>query len=1034
MPPSADDLDFARYRDHADAAALAQVFDRTAPKLLLLASHWTRDPAAAEDLVQVTFVQALRDAAQWDQRLPLLKWLAGILAHRAMDARKRAALRAAAPLDAAMDVPTRERSPLDAAMDGEMFDRVTAAVDGLEEPYHGVLVLRLVHGLEPTAIAHALGRPPATVRKQLERGLQQLRGALPATLAVLLAGLVASGRGLAAVRTAVLIAGRCGAPAAGAAGATGAVLATTGGVLVMNKLLVSGALAVLALGALLWWSQIGGPVQAPAGSGQPGQPTPVAATLPKDTAAEVPVQRTVDDGGPAAAAVTASLEVLVLDDKTGTPVPGIGIDLVPRDGREERLTTQRASTDAQGIARFAPLATGPHHVHVDVEALDGEAGADVDAIAGPPQRITFRLPTGVTVHGTVVDPGGQPVAGATVLRHRSGGIARDNHPAEAATTDTAGAFELRALQGPLTLQAVEEAHAPSPLLSLLPEASGKPIVLQLGDQPARLQGVVTRAGVAVANAAVTLERNRPTQTRVGDTMLQSHTNSATRTTADGRFEFGALVPGPTTLNVLAGGAAPQVLEVTLASGATREVAIDLLPAARLCGHVLDQDGSPIPGASAWCGAAGTHTPADGHFEFDCLQPGPAKVGARAAGYCSRQQPVDLIAGQETTCELRLERLPVLAGRVLDTADHGLAGLVVTAIRVDLGRGNYRPMTDGQGRMDDLYGRNTTTDAYGSFALPVMPGVAYLLDVSEKGQWLSIYGDRFGEFEAPRNDLLLTIQPEDLATAFVQGRIVDADLEPVARAWLQISDGTRLGTVGTNTPGTRRSDADGRFCIGPIPAHAYRIRLHPPGSELPQFDMPEFRLQPGQKLDLGDVTVGGAAQLSVHLAREGGGVFEGAMLQLDGDNRTQQIFTFDAAGNLAQGLAPGHYELTIYSGEVAQRIQSLVLTAGERKQLEFTLPQGIRFGLCVPLPAGETFGQLVIQTADGSIEYRDDLDADDRDFAPPQTTWPSLSPGAHQAELTCSSGRRYTASFAVLEQPHEPGKPPPPCELLWQPAK
>jgi hypothetical protein len=49
---SPDDRDFARYRATGDAAALAAVFDRTAPKLLLLASHWTRDPATAEDLQQ----------------------------------------------------------------------------------------------------------------------------------------------------------------------------------------------------------------------------------------------------------------------------------------------------------------------------------------------------------------------------------------------------------------------------------------------------------------------------------------------------------------------------------------------------------------------------------------------------------------------------------------------------------------------------------------------------------------------------------------------------------------------------------------------------------------------------------------------------------------------------------------------------------------------------------------------------------------------------------------------------------------------
>ena len=50
---------FLEYRNTGDPEALARVFDRVAPKLLLVAAHLSRDHAIAEDLVQTTFVAEL---------------------------------------------------------------------------------------------------------------------------------------------------------------------------------------------------------------------------------------------------------------------------------------------------------------------------------------------------------------------------------------------------------------------------------------------------------------------------------------------------------------------------------------------------------------------------------------------------------------------------------------------------------------------------------------------------------------------------------------------------------------------------------------------------------------------------------------------------------------------------------------------------------------------------------------------------------------------------------------------------------------
>ncbi|MEZ5978207.1 MAG: hypothetical protein R3F34_08320 [Planctomycetota bacterium] len=53
-----------------------------------------------------------------------------------------------------------ERAPVDLAAEAELFDRVAAEVERFEDPFRHVLLLRLLHGLTPTQIAHATGSAP----------------------------------------------------------------------------------------------------------------------------------------------------------------------------------------------------------------------------------------------------------------------------------------------------------------------------------------------------------------------------------------------------------------------------------------------------------------------------------------------------------------------------------------------------------------------------------------------------------------------------------------------------------------------------------------------------------------------------------------------------------------------------------------------------------------------------------------------------------------------------------------------------------
>lgn len=196
---------FARFRARGRVADLAEVFDRSAPSLLLLACHFTRDAQSAEDIVQATFLHLLEHHDSFDPGRPLMPWLMGALANRARQHLRREALRRQDELPAEQ-AQGRERNPAGQAEDEELRLLVQDRIAALPEAYREVLALHLLHGLRPKEIAHCLGRPPASVRTQLRRGLERLRQGLPGSLVLPALALCASGAGLRAMRRRVLAA------------------------------------------------------------------------------------------------------------------------------------------------------------------------------------------------------------------------------------------------------------------------------------------------------------------------------------------------------------------------------------------------------------------------------------------------------------------------------------------------------------------------------------------------------------------------------------------------------------------------------------------------------------------------------------------------------------------------------------------------------------------------------------------------------------------------------------------------------------
>jgi RNA polymerase sigma-70 factor, ECF subfamily len=166
----------------AKAAARPEAFDRDAVAQFAgvqrAARRLTRNAADAEDLVQETYVRALRGAEQFRPGTNLKAWLLTILRHVHLNRRRQAA-RAIVEVDeakvdrfadAAEHGDTPERRLL-----GRMLDeRLRIAHESLPLSLRQTLWLRDMEGLSYADIAKRLGIPAGTVMSRLARARQLL--------------------------------------------------------------------------------------------------------------------------------------------------------------------------------------------------------------------------------------------------------------------------------------------------------------------------------------------------------------------------------------------------------------------------------------------------------------------------------------------------------------------------------------------------------------------------------------------------------------------------------------------------------------------------------------------------------------------------------------------------------------------------------------------------------------------------------------------------------------------------------------------
>jgi RNA polymerase sigma factor (sigma-70 family) len=177
-----------RFVEQWDQAAFRDLVGRHGPMVLGVCRRILRDPHAADDAFQATFLLLARKAGSVRKRGSVGPWLYGVAQRVALEARGTTARRPVpTPLD--LEVPGvddhdgLERDELHAALHEEL--------GRLPEKYRAPIVLCYIEGLPHEAVARQLGWPLGTVRTRIARGRDLLgarltrRGVAPA--AVLLA-------------------------------------------------------------------------------------------------------------------------------------------------------------------------------------------------------------------------------------------------------------------------------------------------------------------------------------------------------------------------------------------------------------------------------------------------------------------------------------------------------------------------------------------------------------------------------------------------------------------------------------------------------------------------------------------------------------------------------------------------------------------------------------------------------------------------------------------------------------------------------
>ncbi len=688
--------------------------------LRALARSLVADPATADDLVQDTWVAALRHPP--DQGRPLRPWLARVVQNLARNRRRGDVRRGERET---VERPAGEViSPDKIAAEVEAQRMLADAVLALDEPLRTTIVLRYFRGMNASEIAAAQHVPAGTVRWRLKRAIELLR--------VDLDGRFGGRRESWCVALTALV------PREGAtlATSTATLSSATTGVWIMSTSTKIGIAAALALcvGVATWklasgeeprtlhMDDMGYAIEEP------------RLSAPIDAVATSPTRETLVTTPPTAEKTTGDAEQLTpleardgcivgrVFDSQRRPLANVELAAIPTDVEEPGLIARnrrtnepsRAKSSADGVFSLQVASATPCAVVAEMQGFAPRAVSP--CFAG--QVIEIVLTDGATMNVRVVSRQASargsidtPIAGAFVQAWATAEAQPSSYWWGTTSSNAQGEAVLHGLpHGPIRIEARMLGFVPSDIRIESPGTGPMNCELALPVSSA-LEGVVidrkTRLPIPTASVAV---------------------NGMTGVVADsnGRYRLAAFSAGTWTHSVgsSAGGYAPSFTYIDFAeSGITKRHDFELEPAQRVRGRVVEYTGAPIAGASVSYSArirtepflGETHrgvseSSADGSFELRDLHPDTGyRVVVFAPDHGARVFSIDpLAAGSITTDigDIELSPPSSIAGLVEGPKLHD--GSHIVRLHADGGPddgrsriGSTRPDPRGRFVFDDL---------------------------------------------------------------------------------------------------------------------------------------------------------------------------------------------------------------------------------------------------------------------------------------------------------------------------------------------
>lgn len=162
-----------------ERAALRQIYEREASRLLGVAHRIVRRREIANEVVQDAFIQIWQGASSFDsERGSARGWIFSVVRHRALNSVRNVSR------ETPVDEARLEETPDDAPGPFQNVARISEAgalqrcLDQLEQQKRDSIVLAFVEGYSHSQIAVRMNAPLGTVKAWIRRGLVTLRECL----------------------------------------------------------------------------------------------------------------------------------------------------------------------------------------------------------------------------------------------------------------------------------------------------------------------------------------------------------------------------------------------------------------------------------------------------------------------------------------------------------------------------------------------------------------------------------------------------------------------------------------------------------------------------------------------------------------------------------------------------------------------------------------------------------------------------------------------------------------------------------------